>query len=112
MTTHRSDLFTHERRQQIIAILEEHQRATVPELSRLFEVSEVTIRKDLAWLATLKPIVRTHGGAILVSGTTSELDFDTRERLQHQEKSRIGMAAAKLVDDSETIALDSSTSAL
>ncbi|MBN9393295.1 MAG: DeoR/GlpR transcriptional regulator [Chloroflexi bacterium] len=112
MTTNRSDLFTHERRQQIIAILEEQQRATVPELSRLFAVSEVTIRKDLAWLANLKPIVRTHGGAILVSGTTSELGFDTRERLQHQEKTRIGIAAAKLVDDGETIALDSSTSSL
>lgn len=112
MTTNRSDLFTHERRQQIIAILEEQQRATVPELSRIFEVSEVTIRKDLAWLANLKPIVRTHGGAILVSGTTSELGFDTRERLQHQEKTRIGLAAAKLVEDGETIALDSSTSAL
>ena len=110
MATNHSDLFTHERRQQIIAVLEEQQRATVPELSRLFNVSEVTIRKDLAWLANLKPIVRTHGGAILVSGSTSELGFDVRERLQHQEKTRIGMAAAKLVNDGDTIALDSSTS--
>lgn len=112
MASNRSDLFTHERRQQIIAILEEQQRATVPELSRRFAVSEVTIRKDLAWLANLKPIVRTHGGALLVSGTSSELGFDTRERLQHQEKARIGTEAAKLVHDGETIALDSSTSAL
>ncbi|MDB5078094.1 MAG: hypothetical protein JWP00_18 [Chloroflexi bacterium] len=112
MTIKRSDLFTHERRQQIINILEEQQRATVPELSRRFDVSEVTIRKDLAWLANLKPIVRTHGGAVLVSGNGNELDFDTRERLQHQEKARIGAAGANLVNDGETIALDSSTSAL
>jgi DeoR/GlpR family transcriptional regulator of sugar metabolism len=112
MTIKRPELFTHERRQQIITILEEQQRATVPELSRRFAVSEVTIRKDLAWLANLKPILRTHGGAVLVSGNNSELGFDTRERLQNLEKVRMGAAAAKLVHDGETIALDSSTSAL
>src|SRR5205823_2785508 len=43
-------LFTPERRKQIVGILEEEQRVTVPELSQHFAVSEVTIRKDLAWL--------------------------------------------------------------
>ncbi|GCE24535.1 hypothetical protein KDA_00190 [Dictyobacter alpinus] len=41
-------LFINERRQQIAQILEVQQQVTVPALSRLFSVSEVTIRKDLA----------------------------------------------------------------
>lgn len=104
-------LFTHERRQQIAQILGEQQRVTVPELSQLFSVSEVTIRKDLAWLETQKLAVRTHGGAILATGNPSELGFDIRERLQQDEKLRIGALAASLVQDGDTIALDASTTA-
>src|SRR5947209_10563853 len=107
-------LFTPERRQQIMRMLEEEQRVTVPELSQHFAVSEVTIRKDLAWLETQGLALRTHGGAILnVAGSTpSEMSLDVRERQQHAEKDRIGEAAARYVQDGETIALDASTTAL
>ena len=107
-------LFTPERRQQIVRMLEAEQRVTVPELSQHFAVSEVTIRKDLTWLEAQGQVVRTHGGAILTSAdsTTSEIVFDKRERLQSEQKERIGEAAAKYVQDGETIALDASTTAL
>ncbi len=107
-------LFTPERRQQIMRMLEEEQRVTVPELSHHFAVSEVTIRKDLAWLEAQGIALRTHGGAILnvASSAPSEMSFDLRERQQHAEKERIGEAAARYVQDGETIALDASTTAL
>lgn len=107
-------LFTTERRLQIVRLLEAEQRVTVPELSQHFSVSEVTIRKDLTWLEAQGQIVRTHGGAILTStdATTSEIDFDKRERLQSLQKERIGEVAARYVQDGETIALDASTTAL
>ncbi len=107
-------LFTPERRQQIVRMLEAEQRVTVPELSQHFAVSEVTIRKDLTWLEAQGQVVRTHGGAILTSAdsTTNEIVFDKRERLQSEQKERIGEAAAKYVQDGETIALDASTTAL
>jgi DeoR/GlpR family transcriptional regulator of sugar metabolism len=107
-----SILFTNERRQQIAHILGEQQRVTVPELSQHFSVSEVTIRKDLAWLEAHNLAVRTHGGAVSASTHSTEIGFDTRERLQHGEKERIGAAAASCVQDGETIALDASTTAL
>jgi DeoR/GlpR family transcriptional regulator of sugar metabolism len=110
--TNVSTLFTHERRQYIIQLLEQQQRVTVPELSQLFAVSEVTIRKDLTWLEAQKLAVRTHGGAVLPSGTPSEIGFDLRERLQHDEKERIGALAAGMVQDGETIAIDASTTAI
>src|SRR2546430_4929856 len=107
-------LFTPERRQQIVRMLEEEQRVTVPALSQHFAVSEVTIRKDLAWLEEQGLALRTHGGAIATTAgaAASEMSFDVRERQQHTEKERIGEAAASYVQDGETIALDASTTAL
>ncbi len=107
-----STLFTNERRQRIAHILGEQQRVTVPRLSQIFAVSEVTIRKDLAWLEAHNLAVRTHGGAVVASSHSTEIGFDTRERLQHSEKEHIGAAAASCVQDGETIALDASTTAL
>jgi DeoR/GlpR family transcriptional regulator of sugar metabolism len=107
-------LFTPERRKEIVRLLEEEQRVTVPELSQHFAVSEVTIRKDLGWLEAQGLVRRTHGGAILTAAGSppSEMSFDLRERLQFEEKERIGQAAASYVQDGETIALDASTTAL
>ncbi|MBE3557974.1 MAG: DeoR/GlpR transcriptional regulator [Ktedonobacteraceae bacterium] len=105
-------LFTHERRQQIARLLAEQQRVTVPQLSQIFAVSEVTIRKDLAWLEAQKLAVRTHGGAILADAASAEMSFDVRERLQYGEKERIGALAATFIQDGETIFLDASTTAL
>lgn len=107
-------IFTHERRQQIAQKLEQQQRITVSELVQQFAVSEVTVRKDLAWLETQHIAVRTHGGAILASAKThpSEMGLEVRELLQINEKERIGEAAARYVQNGETIALDASTTAM
>lgn len=105
-------LFTHERRQQIAHLLEAQQRVTVPELSELFAVSEVTIRKDLTWLEERNLLVRTHGGAISTNTQPVEQEFALREHLQHDEKERIAMKAAQLVSDGDAIALDASTTSL
>lgn len=67
MTENKSKLFTEERREQIVALLYQQQRITVDELCQWFAVSEVTIRKDLAWLEKHKNILRTHGGALWVA---------------------------------------------
>lgn len=101
-----------ERRQRIAAMVDEAGRATVAELSRAFAVSEVTIRKDLAQLEGERRLIRTHGGAIKATRARSELVFEVRERLRHAEKAAIGAAAAALVEDGESIALDASTTAL
>jgi DeoR/GlpR family transcriptional regulator of sugar metabolism len=74
----------------------------------------VTIRKDLAWLETQGLVRRTHGGAIpnTAASSPSEMSIDVREQMQRAEKARIGEAAARYVQDGETIALDASTTAL
>lgn len=101
-----------ERRQRIAAIVDDAGRATVSDLAGRFGVSEVTIRKDLAWLEGDQRLIRTHGGAIKPARSRAELAFEVRERLQRLEKAAIGAAAASLVNDGESIALDASTTAL
>jgi DeoR family transcriptional regulator of aga operon/DeoR family fructose operon transcriptional repressor len=104
-------LYAHERRQRISALVDELGRVSVLDLSQRFGVSEVTIRKDLAWLEANERVLRTHGGA-LPAGQPAETGFDVRQRQQRAEKAAIGRAAAALVRDGESIALDASTTAL
>ena len=105
-------VFARERQQQIDRIIEANGRARVTELADRFGVSAVTIRKDLLVLESERRVVRTHGGAIAPRGSRPELAFDIRDRLQQEEKSRMGAAAAASVGDGESIVLDASTSAL
>jgi DeoR/GlpR family transcriptional regulator of sugar metabolism len=110
--TGRGEVFAQERQQRIARIVEEHGRARVAELARTFDVSAVTIRKDLLTLETEGRVIRAHGGAIAVDHNRPERAFEVRERLQPREKDSIGAAAAAMVVDGESIALDASTTAL
>jgi DeoR family transcriptional regulator of aga operon/DeoR family fructose operon transcriptional repressor len=105
-------VFARERQQQIARIVEERGRARVSDLADALDVSSVTIRKDLHVLETEGRVVRAHGGALAPSRSRPERAFEVRERLQRDEKERIGSTAAALVVDGEAIALDASTTAL
>jgi DeoR/GlpR family transcriptional regulator of sugar metabolism len=106
------DVFARERQARIGRVIEEHGRARVRDLAAQFDVSAVTIRKDLARLERQRRVVRTHGGAVAVGLAHPESAFDLRERLQQAEKAAIAAAAVELVRDGETIAFDASTTAL
>lgn len=106
------DVFAQERQDHIARFVEEHGRARVADLAARFGVSAVTIRKDLLALETTQRLVRAHGGAIAIDRSRPELAFDIRERLQADEKARIGAAGAALVEDGESIVMDASTTAL
>jgi DeoR/GlpR family transcriptional regulator of sugar metabolism len=108
----RGDVFARERQEHIARILEEHGRVRVTDLAARFNVSGVTIRKDLVVLEAEHRLVRTHGGAIAIDRSRPELSFDIRERLQADEKLLIGAAGAALVHDGESIVMDASTTAL
>jgi DeoR family transcriptional regulator of aga operon/DeoR family fructose operon transcriptional repressor len=111
-TSDRQEVFARERQQQIARIVEERGRARVSDLAGALDVSAVTIRKDLHVLETEGRVVRAHGGALAPSRSRPERAFEVRERLQRDEKERIGATAAAMVVDGEAIALDASTTAL
>jgi len=108
----RGAVFARERQQHIGRVIDEAGRVWVTDLAAQFGVSGVTIRKDLLALEAEGRVLRTHGGAIAPELPRPELAFEIRERLQADEKARIGAAAARMVHDGESIVFDASTTAL
>ena len=105
-------LFLQERLNQILELLQRQGRVSVADLAARFDVSAVTIRNDLTTLERQGLLLRTHGGAVLKPSPAAEpLAFALRKDLHQEEKERIGRAAAALVRDGESIALDASTTA-
>lgn len=105
-------LFLQERLDQIVALLQKEGRVSVTNLSNHFGVSAVTIRNDLTSLQQQGLLVRTHGGAVTRPDLSMEPPaFSLRKELHLAEKERIGRAAAALVRDGDSIALDASTTA-
>jgi DeoR/GlpR family transcriptional regulator of sugar metabolism len=65
---------TNFRHDQIALLIDEHSFLTVSELSRLCDVSEMTIRRDLEQLHAQKRIQRTYGGAISLRNGTVDIE--------------------------------------
>jgi DeoR family transcriptional regulator, aga operon transcriptional repressor len=100
-------LLVEKRRRLIVDLVEQQGRATVEELATRFGTSTVTIRADLDALARSSAIARSHGGALPVAPATNDTPLNIKETRWHAQKLRIGHAAAKMIQDGETIILDS-----
>ncbi|MFL6208633.1 MAG: transcriptional repressor AgaR [Pyrinomonadaceae bacterium] len=98
-----------ERRTKILELIEKHGRVAVGDLSRRFKTSEVTIRNDLKDLHERGLLHRAHGGAVKVATVSVDASLKVKAELHADEKRRIGSAAAALVNDGESIILDSGT---
>jgi DeoR family transcriptional regulator, aga operon transcriptional repressor len=101
-------LLVGERRLRILDLLRDHGRVTVEALSHRFATSTVTIRSDLAALEADGALLRTHGGA-LQRQDDDDQPLTVKRTLHHAEKVRIAKAAVALIQDGETIILDSGT---
>ncbi|SEJ65288.1 transcriptional regulator, DeoR family [Deinococcus reticulitermitis] len=103
-----------QRRNTILSLIRAYGRLPVSQLAQTLEVSEVTVRSDLAALSERGLIQRTRGGARLPLPGVAETSLEQSQRQYGEEKKRIGCAAAGLVQDGETIFLDvgSTTTAL
>lgn len=101
---------TQARRSAIVKYAMDKGYISVQDLSKKFDVSMVTVRADLTILEKNGLIARRHGGADIHSDNIpGEIAFQSRARLQQDAKRRIGMAAVSLVNDGDTILIDSST---
>ncbi|MGA3160152.1 MAG: DeoR/GlpR family DNA-binding transcription regulator [Terracidiphilus sp.] len=100
--------------EQIIKFLLRTGTATVEEILEVAGSSAPSIRRDLAKLENRGLIRRTHGGATLVEPLLYEpfrydSSFLAREQRFAEEKRRIGLAAAELVQPNETVGLTAGT---
>jgi DeoR/GlpR family transcriptional regulator of sugar metabolism len=88
---------------KILDIVTQRQKLEVSALAELLGVSKVTVRKDLAELEELGVLRREHGFAV-----TGAVDDVGRRLAYHYEiKKRIAQAAAQIVDDGETVIIES-----
>lgn len=98
----------------IILYLKEHNGASIKELAVAFNVSEMTIRRDLLLLERKHTIKLVHGAAIFNNDDTvsfGEVDYDLHNESAKQslEKLKIGQFAASLIEPNDTIILDTGT---
>lgn len=100
-----------ERDNEIIKLLRLNGNVRVSELSKLLEVSEATIRRDLDNLHEKGQILRVHGGAVKNEISEPELPVILRKAEMADEKKRIGKAMANLINENETVFLGSGTTA-
>lgn len=102
-------MLPNQRREKIFELIREDGQAKVTDLSRIFKVTEVTIRQDLERLEKEGLIVKEHGGAYL-----KNIDMNVRNlQLQKQEnmsqKMAIARKALEYIQNGDTIILDSGT---
>lgn len=103
---------TPERQKQILSLLTRQGRLSVNEIVEQFSISVATARRDLESLAAQGKAERVHGGVIAIEQAPPESPILERENEQADEKSRIGLSAANLVADKETVFLGSGTTVL
>lgn len=101
-----------DRRRKIMSLLQANHSVMVPELSKLFTVTEETIRRDLESLEKEGLLKRTHGGAVLNESINVEMPLNIREVTNIEGKQAIGLKVADFIEDGDTIMLDSSSTAL
>lgn len=109
-------MFTEERQQKILELLQKNGRLHIAELARKFSVSEVTLRADLSSLARQGHLTRTHGGAVLrersIFPGRASLSFGDKAVANLDAKRRIGRKAAEMIRDGMNVLLDAGTTIL
>ena len=105
-------MFTEERQQAIIQLLNQNGSISVRDLSVQFDVTADCIRKDLKALENGGFLKRTYGGAILSKDYELGRELVDRRNVNQKEKRDIARKAVKLIQSGETIFLDASTTNL
>lgn len=100
-----------DRRQEIMNILRMQGSVTVDELSRAFSVSEETVRRDLNAMEEEGLLNRVYGGAYLGNLVGQTLPGNLHKETLRAEKELVAELCAGLIENGNTIMLDSSTTA-
>lgn len=100
-----------QRRQLIADLIRDERSVSVADLETRFGISPMTARRDLQVLAHEGRAHRTHGGAVAPTLTRDEDAFANRLAEAADAKARLGIAAAALIGEGETVFVDCSSTA-
>ena len=95
-----------DRQARIQRLIEEKGIVKVTELSKLFGVTELTIRRDFDMLEKRGVLERTHGGAILRGRLKVEPLYAEKNQKYRTQKEKIGIAVGKIIEPGDTLLIN------
>jgi DeoR/GlpR family transcriptional regulator of sugar metabolism len=103
-------MLARQRQERILEAVRAHGGAKVSDLVSLLNVSEMTVRRDIATLAGRGLVARVHGGATALDGRSAdEPGFLAKSAMALREKAAIAQVAADLVQPGDSVALSAGT---
>ncbi len=105
-------MLSEKRRLEIVKYLEEKESASVHELSKKFNVTLMTINRDLKDLQKKGSLVTVRGGAMIRSEIIHESYFSQRINSNLNEKQQLAEKALNYIEPDDSIMLDSSTTSI
>lgn len=103
----------HKRHQRLLELFSARGSLQVSEVSELFHMSELTIRRDFDALEKKGYIVRFHGGARLASPSLkSTPEFDNKGTMNQLQKQQIAKMVARYINDKDTVFLNAGTTTM
>lgn len=102
-------MLAHQRQELLLARATAHGAVRVVDVAAELDVSEMTVRRDIAALAEAGLLRRVHGGAVPARPTALEPTFTAKTELAREAKTAIARAAADLVGPGASVALSAGT---
>jgi len=100
-----------QRQDRILAGVLAHGAVRVADLVAALDVSDMTVRRDIAELASRGLVRRVHGGAVDARATAHEPEFATKRPLAAERKAAIARAALAWVTPGSSISVSAGTTA-
>lgn len=96
-----------ERHDQILKVLDEQEKVTIASLQKMLDVTDMTIRRDLTHLEKKGLLEKIRGGAAKIKLINTENLFANKSIQMKKEKIAIGKIVPKLLEDNDTIFINS-----
>ena len=97
------------RRDEIVELVQMNGKVKVSELSERYNISEVSIRKDLEALEAQGHLSRIHGGAVGMNKLYINMDLTDRYKTNSAAKKAVAELAASFIEDNDTIMMNAGT---
>lgn len=98
-----------QRRAEIVELLRKNGSVRVSELSKMYSISEVTVRSDLEYLESHGQLSRVHGGAVGTGKLYVNMDLSERYMTNAASKRALASVASSLVENNDTIMMNAGT---
>ncbi len=103
-------MYPFERKNKILARLQETGQINISQDAKLFRVSTSTLHRDLEELQKQGLVQKVVGGAVPATGGIFETHFDKRMKSRVKEKTAIARKAVERIQDDSSIFIDHSSS--